>query len=119
MTQEELARPGRGPVVFVVQEVIGKNILPAAKYGTLTTLLDPREQIYLSAEHHVVRMATKLMYYQPHDFLLAIGDPAAIGIACCLASQAGGGRFRLLKWDRQEMVYYPVEIDLADAMEVG
>jgi ABC-type sugar transport system substrate-binding protein len=46
------------------------------------------------------------------DYIVCIGDPAAIGIVCALAAQMNGGRFTVLKWDRQEHVYYPVHVDL-------
>ena len=46
------------------------------------------------------------------DYLLLIGDPAAIGVACSIAAYFNRGRFNILKWDRQEGIYYPVEIDL-------
>ena len=41
-----------------------------------------------------------------------IGDPAAIGIACCVASNNNIGRMKLLKWDRERKEYYPVQVDL-------
>ena len=41
-----------------------------------------------------------------------MGDPAAIGLVCALASQHNQGRFKVLKWDRQESMYYPVSIDI-------
>ena len=31
---------------------------------------------------------------------------------CTIASDINSGRFNLLKWDRQEKVYYPLEINM-------
>jgi len=41
-----------------------------------------------------------------------IGDPAAMAIAAAMAAQYNGGKFRLLKWDKREMKYYPILVDL-------
>ena len=36
------------------------------------------------------------------------GDPAIIGVTCSIVSDMTNGKYNLLKWDRQEKVYYPV-----------
>ena len=46
-----------------------------------------------------------------------MGDPAAIGLACAVAASTNQGRFKVLKWDRQESVYYPVNINLFERGE--
>jgi hypothetical protein len=46
------------------------------------------------------------------DYLLMVGDPAAIAAAGAVACMMNNGRMKLLKWDRQEMRYYVVEFDL-------
>jgi len=33
-------------------------------------------------------------------------------VACALVSDITNGKFNLLKWDKQERKYYPIEIDL-------
>ena len=38
--------------------------------------------------------------------------PAVIVDKHAIASDINNGRFNLLKWDRQEKVYYPLEINL-------
>jgi len=40
------------------------------------------------------------------------GDPATIGVICSVVSDMTNGKFKFLKWDRQEKTYYPIEIDL-------
>ena len=50
--------------------------------------------------------------FKPTDYLLLTGDPAIIGVVCSLVSDTTNGRYNLLKWDRQEKRYYPIEIDL-------
>ena len=46
-----------------------------------------------------------------------MGDPAAIGLACAVAASTNQGKFKVLKWDRQESVYYPVNINLFERGE--
>jgi len=49
--------------------------------------------------------------------LLLIGDPAIIAVAGAIASENNNGRFKVLKWDRNEMKYYDIEIDLRGKSE--
>ena len=97
--------------VYVVQEVPKFNVLPARKYGELELMLPPG-QITLSAGPTVNRLKHKLRDFTDMDYLLLIGDPLAIGLAVAIASNANRGKARLLKWDRQEKQYYPIEINL-------
>jgi len=60
----------------------------------------------------VNRMQRKLSRFNDDDFLVLAGDPVCIGIACGLAALANNGRFRVLKWDRQDNCYYPIEVSL-------
>ena len=66
----------------------------------------------LSAAPSVRRMKKILQDYKEEDYLLLIGDPAAIGVACSIAALYNRGRYKILKWDRQEGLYYPFDIDL-------
>ena len=100
-------------VVWVVQEVAGKNVLPAERFGRLKTLMPAHHQIQIDAAAATELIKEKLYDFQDDDHLLAIGDPAAIGIACAIAANKNDGRFKILKWDRQERQYYSVQIDLA------
>lgn len=99
------------PTVYVVQQG-GKNILPALAFGTLVPLLEDNTQVHLNARSVVQQLKSKLATYGDDDYVLAIGDPVAIGIACAVAATMNGGKFTVLKWDRQEMAYYPVYVNL-------
>jgi hypothetical protein len=57
------------------------------------------------------------MDYKDGDFILLTGDPVAIGLACAIASFNNGGRYTALKWDRREMLYIPVVIDVTERGE--
>jgi len=49
---------------------------------------------------------------------LLTGDPAIIGVACSIVSDITNGRYKLLKWDKQERKYYPIEINLYERGEI-
>ena len=107
------------PIVYVLQELPGTstgrpkyNIMGALKYGKLKVLLKENAQIVLSPGPVVHELRRLLKDYNSKDYLLLSGDPAIIGLACTIASDINNGRFNLLKWDRQEKVYYPLEINL-------
>lgn len=97
--------------VYVVQETLGKNLLPAAEYGELEVLL-PAGQITLSPGPSVYRLRKKLTHFCDDDYLLLIGDPIAIALAAMVASAMNGGKVNFLKWDKQERKYFPVKSDL-------
>ena len=41
-----------------------------------------------------------------------VGDPAAIAMTAAVASKITAGKFKLLKWDRQEKKYYPLIVNI-------
>ena len=117
---KELSKPKeKEPTVYILQELPGPrigrpkyNIMGALKYGKLKVLLKENAQIVLSPGPVVHELRRLLKDYNSKDYLLLSGDPAIIGLACTIASDINNGRFNLLKWDRQEKVYYPLEINL-------
>ena len=107
------------PIVYVLQELPGTstgrpkfNIMGALKYGKLKVLLKENTQIVLSPGPIVIELRRLLKNYTSKDYLLLSGDPSVIGIAVAIVSDINSGKFNLLKWDRQEKVYYPLEINL-------
>ena len=106
-------------VVYIIQELPGTkigtpkfNIMGAQKFGTLKTLLPEHSQIILSPGPLIFKLRKLLDKYTSDDYLLLTGDPAIIGVACSIVADKTGGKFNLLKWDRQEKTYYPIEINL-------
>ena len=75
-------------------------------------MLPPNRQVVFSSAPTVRRLREGLKDFSDDDYLLLIGDPAAIGIATSIASENNRGRYRLLKWDRQEAEYFDINIDL-------
>ena len=104
--------------VYVVQEVKSRNILSAEKFGTLELLLPEGSQLVLSTGPTVRRLRHRLRNFNDDDYLLLIGDPSAIGIACAIAATNNIGRFKCLKWDKREFKYYPVEVNLNERGEI-
>jgi hypothetical protein len=106
-------------IVYVIQDIPGTkigmpkiNIVGATHYGQLKVLLPENSQIILSPAYVVSTLRQKLKEYNSNDYLLLTGDPAIIGVACSIVSDITNGKYKLLKWDKQERKYYPVEIDL-------
>ena len=64
--------------VYIVQEVPGRNLVPAAKYGELELLLPAKTNLMLSTGPEVARIKRKLLDFNDDDYLLLIGDPATI-----------------------------------------
>ena len=112
-------RSNKLPSVYVVQEIAGTregrpkfNIMGAAQYGNLKFLLDERSQIIFSPGPLIFKLRSALRDFKRTDYLLLTGDPAIIGVTCSIVSEYTNGRFNLLKWDKQERRYYPIEINL-------
>ena len=110
--------------VYVIQDVPGTregrpkiNIIGASQFGTLKVLLPENAQIILSAGPVVFKLRQLLKDYTSEDYLLLTGDPAIIGVACSIVSDITNGKYKLLKWDKQERRYYPIEIDLYQKSE--
>jgi len=119
MTNEELKYTDKDSIVYVIQDVPGSkmgtpkiNIIGATQFGQLKVLLPENSQIILSPSYVITTLRSKLKDYTSKDYLLLTGDPAIIGVACSIVSDTTNGKYNLLKWDKQERRYYPVEIDL-------
>ena len=98
--------------VYVIQQPAPNiNILSASDFGYLVICLPNREQAILSTTPYVHKMRKNLRDIRSQDYLLAVGDPVIIGISTSMVSKATNGRYNMLKWDRQEKRYYPLEID--------
>ena len=107
------------PKVYVIQEIAGTkegrpkiNILGAAQFGTFKFLLPELSQIIFSPGPLIFKLRKGLKDYRVKDFLLLTGDPAIIGVACSIVSDMTNGKYKLLKWDKQERKYYAIEINL-------
>ena len=75
-------------------------------------LLPELSQIIFSPGPLIYKLRTLLKNYSTRDYLLLTGDPAIIGVACSLVSDITNGKYKLLKWDKQERKYYSIDINL-------
>ena len=120
------AKSERKPAVFVLQEIAGTkegrpkfNIMGASEYGRIRFLLPELSQIIFSPGPLIFKLRKLLRDYKPMDYLLLTGDPAIIGVACSIISELTNGKYNLLKWDKQERKYYPIEINLYEKGELN
>ena len=105
--------------VYVIQEIPGTkegrpkiNIMGAKEYGEFVFLLPELSQIIFSPGPIIFKLRKLLKNYTEQDYLLLTGDPAIIGVACSVVSDITGGKYNVLKWDKQERKYYPIKINL-------
>jgi len=113
-------------IVYVIQEIPGTkegrpkiNIMGATSYGRLKFLLPELSQIIFSPGPLIYKLRQGLKNFSNRDFLLLTGDPAIIGVACSIVSDNTNGKYNLLKWDKQERKYYPIEINLHEKGEIN
>ena len=114
------------PIVYVIQEIAGTregrpkiNIMGASQYGVFKFLLPELSQIIFSPGPLIIKLRKSLKDYKSRDYLLLTGDPAIIGVACSIVSDITNGKYNLLKWDKQERKYYPIEINLYERGEIN
>ena len=112
-------------IVYVVQEIPGTrdgrtkiNIMGSQKDGDIKVLLKEDSQIIFSPGPVIFSLRQKLKNFCEEDYLLLTGDPAIIGVACSIVSDITNGKYNLLKWDKQERKYYPIEINLYEKGEI-
>ena len=86
--------------------------------GEFKFLLPEFSQIIFSPGPLIFKLRKALKNFTTKDYLLLTGDPAIIGVACSIVSDMTNGRYNLLKWDKQERQYYPIEINLYEKGEI-
>ena len=111
--------------VYVIQEIAGTregrpkiNIMGASQYGSFKFLLPELSQIIFSPGPLIFKLKNLVKHFKPTDYLLLTGDPAIIGVACSIVSELTNGKYNLLKWDKQERKYYPININLYERGEI-
>ena len=111
--------------IYVIQEIPGTqagnpkiNIMGASQYGQFKFLLPEFSQMIFSPGPLIYKLRQGLKDYHVKDYLLLTGDPAIIGVACSIVSDITHGKYNVLKWDKQERKYYPIEINLYEKGEI-
>ena len=112
--------------VYVIQHIPGTqagnpkiNIMGASQYGQFKFLLPEFSQMIFSPGPLIYKLRQGLKDYHVKDYLLLTGDPAIIGVACSIVSDITHGKYNVLKWDKQERKYYPIEINLYERGEIN
>ena len=99
--------------VYVVQQPAPNiNILSASDFGYLVICLPNRDQAIYSTAPYTQKMQKNLQDFRKEDNLLAVGDPVIIGISTATVANVTNGQFNMLKWDKREHRYYPLEVDM-------
>ena len=116
---------GLKPTVYVIQEIAGTksgnpkiNIMGASNYRKFKFILPEFSQMIFSPGPLIYKLRQGLKDFKEGDHLLLTGDPAIIGVACSIVSDITNGKYSLLKWDKQERKYYPIEINLYEKGDV-
>jgi hypothetical protein len=124
-TKYENLKNNYAPTVYVIQEIPGTqsgnpkiNIMGASHYGQFKFLLPEFSQMIFSPGPLIYKLRKGLKNYHVKDYLLLTGDPAIIGVACSIVSDITNGKYNVLKWDKQERKYYPIEINLYEKGEI-
>ena len=122
---DESKAVGVKPTIYVIQEIAGTqagnpkiNIMGASSYGKFKFLLPEFSQMIFSPGPLIFILRKGLKDFMEGDFLLLTGDPAIIGVACSIVSDITNGKYNLLKWDKQERKYYPIDINLYEKGEI-
>ena len=113
-------------IVYVLQELPGTkagapkiNIMSASKYGKFKFLLPEFSQIIFSPGPLVYKLRQGLKNFTEEDYLLLTGDPAIIVVAGSILNEITNGKYSLLKWDKQDRMYYPIKINLHEKGEIN
>ena len=116
---------GARSTVYVIQEIAGSqagtpkiNIMGASSYGKFKFLLPEFSQMIFSPGPLIFKLRKGLKDFKEGDYLLLTGDPAIIGVACSIVSDITNGKYNLLKLDKQERKYYPIDINLYEKGEI-
>jgi hypothetical protein len=97
--------------VFVISET-SHNIAQALTFGEIKVILPPNTQIAFSPAPTIRRISRALQDFKEDDYLLLIGDPTCIAIASIIAANKTKGCLKVLKWDRRERLYIPIQLNL-------
>ena len=107
--------------VYVPQEVMYRNknqvlvskfnIQAAEEFGQVIVML-PVGNVAMAPQPMVVKLRSILKDFSDDDFILPMGDPAAIGAAMAVASDFNNGRVQLLKWRGKQHCYTILKMNL-------
>ena len=114
MSDETVAE--QGTRVFVVYRDSRKDMSAAEKFGQLRDMFSGKVRYDL-----IVGQARKMLHdYRDGDYILMVGDPALCSVVCAVALEFSEEEsLRLLRWDRDEVDYRPLELGFGDGGNVS
>ena len=86
------------------------DISPALKFGELEILAKHNHSM-LASVPMVRYFRERLRDFSDEDFILPVGDPVTIATVAAIAADINKGYFKILKWDKRQASYIPIEID--------
>jgi hypothetical protein len=86
------------------------DLKSASKYGNIEVLLPPGMSP-LALDPIKRALKEKLAASTDSDYLVAVGDPAIIAICAVLLAKKHG-KLNVLKWDRNNEMYFNVEVEI-------
>jgi hypothetical protein len=98
--------------VYITQELRGRDVTDATEFGDLEILIPAHNQASYSTQPIIRTMTSNLYKFSDDDYLLLSGDPVSIALAAAIAAKYNRNRFKMLKWDRLENKYFPLQADL-------
>ena len=96
--------------VFIPQVRTGIDLQNAETFGELVYMIDDVDYNKQSQKYVDIVRGILVDQFVAGDYLLLVGDPVLIGICFTLMSELSGGAVNCLKWDRQERLYYPINL---------
>ena len=110
--------------VYVVHQPVRKDrdtnlwvpsldISDASRFGEIVFMLSSRRRpLFNDPTEWLPILRERMMDFQPHDYLLMVGDMHLVGCALSLAARRVGGMVNVLKWDaiKQEYDCLPTEL---------
>jgi len=85
------------------------DISPALKFGKLEILSKHSNSMLVSVPM-IRHFRDKLKDFNDDDYILPVGDPVTIAAVAAVAADINKGFFKMLKWDKRQRAYIPVEI---------
>jgi len=83
-------------------------------FGAVQKPLFPeRTQVYFDSSEAIKRVHDRLTAdnFTEDDFIILNGDPVLIAFVTAIAADYTDGRLKVLKFDRRENTYVPIEIN--------
>lgn len=90
------------------------DLTGALAHGELIEVLPPDNlSLLLDYAPLISEARRKMRDFNPEsDYILAMGDPAAIAVVAVVANElAAGAGFKMLKWDKRAHVYAPATLN--------